>query len=244
MGRLNGKVAIITGAGSGQGAAEARLFAAEGAKVVVSDINEAAARAVAAEIGAAAIAVRHDVAEQADWAHVVSEAQRAFGAVHILVNNAGVYKPRALQDTDRALLDLHYQVNVVGVFLGMSAVREAMREAGGGSIINIASGAGLKGFANMLAYSGSKWMVRGISRCAALDLAEDKIRVNVVLPGIIDTPMLAENPPEVLAAFPNLPPVRRLGTADEIARTVLFLASDEASYVIGAEICVDGGLMA
>ena len=244
MGRLAGKVAIITGGGGGQGAAEARLFAAEGAKVVVSDINEAAARAVAAEIGAAAIAVRHDVSEEADWAHAVAEAQRAFGGVNILVNNAGVYKPRSLQDTDRALLDLHYRVNVVGVFLGMNAVRPAMREAGGGAIVNIASGAGLKGFAGMLAYSGSKWMVRGLTRCAALDLADEKIRVNVVLPGIIDTPMLAENPPEVLAAFPNLPPIRRLGTADEIALTVLFLASDEASYVMGAEICVDGGLMA
>ena len=244
MARLAGKVAIITGAGSGQGAAEARLFAAEGAKVVVSDINEAAARAVADEIGAAAIAVRLDVSEEADWAKVVAEAQRAFGGVHVLVNNAGVYKPRPLQDTDRALLDLHYKVNVVGVFLGMKAVRQPMRDAGGGAIINIASGAGLKGFAGMFAYSGSKWMVRGITRCAALDLADDKIRVNVVLPGIIDTPMLAENPPEVLATFPNLPPVRRLGTVDEIARTVLFLASDEASYVMGAEIAVDGGLMA
>ena len=244
MGRLAGKVAIITGAGSGQGAAEARLFAAEGAKVVVSDINEAAARAVAAEIGADAVAVRHDVSEEADWAHVVAEAQRAFGGVHVLVNNAGVYKPRSLQDTDRALLDLHYRVNVVGVFLGMNAVREAMRDAGGGSIINIASGAGLKGFAGMFAYSGSKWMVRGLTRCAALDLADDKIRVNAVLPGIIDTPMLAENPPDVLAAFRTMPPARRLGTADEIARTVLFLASDEASYVMGAEISVCGGLMA
>ena len=244
MGRLAGKVAIITGAGSGQGAAEARLFAAEGAKVVVSDINEPAARAVAAEIGAAAIAVRHDVSEEADWAHVVAEARRAFGAVNVLVNNAGVYKPRPLQDTDRALLDLHYKVNVVGVFLGMNAVRQAMRDAGGGSIINIASGAGLKGFAGMFAYSGSKWMVRGITRCAALDLADDKIRVNVVLPGIIDTPMLAENPPEVLAAFPSMPPARRLGTADEIAQAVLFLASDEASYVMGAELSVCGGLMA
>jgi 3alpha(or 20beta)-hydroxysteroid dehydrogenase len=244
MGRLANKVAIITGAGSGQGAAEAKLFAAEGAKVVVTDINEAAARAVAAEIGEAAIAVRHDVAEEADWSNVVSEALRAFGAVHVLVNNAGVYKPRSLQDTDRALLDLHYKVNVVGVFLGMKAVREAMREAGGGAIVNTASGAGLKGFGNMLAYSGSKWMVRGISRGAAIDLAPENIRVNVLLPGIIDTPMLAENPPEVLAAFPTMSPSQRLGTVDEIARAVLFLASDEASYVMGAELTVDGGLMA
>lgn len=244
MGRLADKVAIITGAGSGQGAAEARLFAAEGARVVVTDINEAAARAVADAIGPQAIAVRHDVSEEADWSNAVGEAVRAFGAVNVLINNAGVYKPRPLQETDRALLDLHYKVNVVGVFLGMKAVRQAMIDAGGGAIVNVASGAGLKGFANMFAYSSSKWMVRGVSRCAAIDLADDKIRVNVLLPGIIDTPMLAENPPEVLAAFPSMSPAKRLGTVDEIARTVLFLASDESAYVMGAEITVDGGLMA
>ncbi|MCA1457072.1 glucose 1-dehydrogenase [Bradyrhizobium sp. BRP22] len=244
MGRLIGKVAIITGAGSGQGAAEAKLFAAEGAKVAVTDINEAAARKVAADIGASAIAVRHDVTSESDWLNAVAETRKAFGAIHVLINSAGVYKPRPLQYTDPTLLDLHYNVNVVGVFLGMAAVREVMRDSGGGSIVNIASGAGVRGFPGMLAYSGSKWMVRGISRCAAIDLAAEKIRVNVVLPGIIDTPMLAENPPEILAALPHMPPAKRLGTVDEIAQTVLFLASDEASYIMGAEVNVCGGLTA
>ena len=244
MGRLSGKVALITGAGSGQGAAEARLFAAEGARVAVTDVNEAAAAAVAGEIGADAIALRLDVTSEEDWAAAVAATLKAFDKLDILVNNAGVYKPRPIQQTDRALLDLHYNVNVVGVFLGMQAVREVMRENGGGSIVNTASGAGTKGFPGMLAYSGSKFMARGISRCAAIDLAPDKIRINLVLPGVIDTPMLLENPPEVLAAFPTMPPLQRLGTVDEIAEAVLFLASDAASYVTGAELSVCGGLMA
>ena len=244
MARLANKVAIITGAASGQGAAEARLFAAEGARVVVTDVNEKTAQAVAKEIGANAIAVKLDVTDEAGWKKVVEATLAAFGRIDILVNNAGVYKPRPIQQTDRALMDLHYNVNVVGTFLGMQAVREVMRDGGGGAIVNIASGAGTRGFPGMLAYSGSKFMVRGISRCAAIDLAADKIRVNLVLPGIIDTPMLAENPPEVLAAFPTMSPAQRLGTVEEIAEAVLFLASDAASYVMGAELSVCGGLMA
>ncbi len=244
MARLANKVAIITGAASGQGAAEARLFAAEGARVVVTDVNDAAAQAVAKEIGANAIAVKLDVTDEAGWKNVVEATLAAFGRIDILVNNAGVYKPRPIQQTDRALMDLHYNVNVVGTFLGMQAVREVMRDGGGGAIVNIASGAGTRGFPGMLAYSGSKFMVRGISRCAAIDLAADKIRVNIVLPGIIDTPMLAENPPEVLAAFPTMSPAQRLGTVEEIAEAVLFLASDAASYIMGAELSVCGGLMA
>ena len=244
MPRLAKKVAMITGAGSGQGAAEARLFAAEGARVAVTDVNEAAARSVAAEIGDNAIALRLDVTSETDWKRAVDQTSTAFGKLDILINNAGVYKPRPIQETDRALLDLHYNINVVGTFLGMQAVRGVMRDGGGGAIVNIASGAGTKGFGGMFAYSGSKFMVRGLSRCAAIDLAPDKIRVNVLLPGIIDTPMLAENAPEVLAAFPSLPPVKRLGTVEEIAAAVLFLASDEASYIIGAELSVCGGLMA
>ncbi len=244
MARLANKVAIITGAASGQGAAEARLFAAEGARVVVTDVNEKTAQAVAKEIGANAIAVKLDVTDEAGWKKVVEATLAAFGRIDILVNNAGVYKPRPIQQTDRALMDLHYNVNVVGTFLGMQAVRELMRDGGGGAIVNIASGAGTRGFPGMLAYSGSKFMVRGISRCAAIDLAADKIRVNLVLPGIIDTPMLAENPPEVLAAFPTMSPAQRLGTVEEIAEAVLFLASDAASYVMGAELSVCGGLMA
>jgi 3alpha(or 20beta)-hydroxysteroid dehydrogenase len=244
MARLTGKVAIVTGAGSGQGAAEAKLFASEGAKVAVTDINERAARAVADEIGAAAIAVRHDVSDEGDWRAAVAATLEAFGKIDVLVNNAGVYRPKPIQETDRALLDLHYRVNVVGPFLGMQAVRTAMRDAGGGAIINVASVAGTHGFPGMFAYSGSKFMLRGLSRCAAIDLAVDKIRVNTILPGIIDTPMLAENSPEVLATFATIPPAKRLGTPAEVAEAALFLASDASSYVMGAELSVCGGVSA
>ena len=244
MGRLKNKVAIITGAAGGQGKAEAVLFAAEGAKVAVTDINDAGARAVAAQLGDAAISIRHDVSDHSSWANVVSRTLAAFGRIDILVNNAGVYKPRSFQETDQQLLDFHYRVNVLGVFLGMQAVHQPMLDAGGGSIVNTASGAGMRGYAGMLAYSGSKWMVRGISKCAAVDLAADKIRVNVILPGLIDTAMLNENPPEVLEMMKSWPPAKRMGTVEEIAEAALYFASDASTYTMGAEIAVCGALTA
>ena len=244
MDRLKGKVAIITGASSGQGAAEARLFAAEGARIVIADVNEEGGRAVADALGEAAIFVRHDVSDEQSWANVVEATLAAFGRIDILVNNAGVYKPRPFQDTTKDLLDLHYKVNVLGVFLGMQAVYPVMLEAGGGSIINTSSGAGARGYPGLFAYSGSKWMVRGLSKCAAVDLAANNIRVNVILPGLIDTPMLNENTPEHLAMLSSMPPAKRLGTVEEIAEAALYLASDASSYSMGSEISVCGGLMA
>ncbi len=244
MNRLQDKVAIITGAAGGQGEAEARLFAAEGAKVVVTDINEAGAQAVAADIGGPAIAIRHDVSDEASWTNVVERTLAAFGRIDILVNNAGVYRPRSFQETDQQLMDFHYRVNVLGVFFGMKAVHQPMLDAGGGSIVNTSSGAGMRGYAGLFAYSGSKWMVRGISKCAAVDLAADKIRVNVILPGLIDTAMLNENTPEALEMMKSWPPAKRIGTAQEIAEAALYFASDASSYTMGAEITVCGGLMA
>jgi 3alpha(or 20beta)-hydroxysteroid dehydrogenase len=244
MSRLQNKVAIITGAARGQGAAEARLFAAEGASVVLTDLNEAQGSETAAEIGDAAIFVRHDVSNADAWGEVVKIAVERFGGLDILVNNAGVYKPKPFQETDRELLDLHYRVNVLGPFLGMQAVYPIMLNAGGGAIVNIASGAGVRGYPGMFAYAGSKWMLRGLSKCAAVDLAGNKIRINTILPGLIDTPMLAENSKEYFDYITSLPPAKRLGTADEVARAALFLASDDASYVTGAEIAVCGGLIA
>lgn len=241
MSRLQGKVAVITGAASGQGAAEARLFAAEGARVVVTDLSEAGA-AVAAELGANGHFARHDVAEQADWARVVRETEERFGKIDILVNNAGVYKPAPLLETDAALWDLHYRVNQLSVFLGMRAAAEAMAKTGGGAIVNISSGAGLGNVPGIFAYATSKWAVRGMSKLAASELAPLGIRVNSIHPGIIDTPMLGENTPEQLKFYEDMIPMKRIGTTDEVARLVLFLASDEASYVTGAEITVDGGI--
>ena len=244
MARLKDKVAIITGAASGQGAAEARLFAAEGARVVVTDINEVEGAAVAAEIGEAAIFLRLDVSDEDSWAQVVEATLARFSRIDILINNAGVYRPRLFQETDRALLDLHYKVNVLGVFLGMKAVEAAMLAGGGGTIVNTASGAGARGYPGMLAYATSKWAVRGLSKCAAVDLATSGIRVNTILPGLIDTPMLAENTPEYLEMISKLPPAQRLGTAEEVAEAALYLASDAASYTTGADLAVCGGLMA
>jgi len=244
MNRLKGKVAIITGAASGQGAAEAKLFASEGARVVATDLNDAAGRRIASELGESAIFVAHDVGDEPSWRKVLETTLEAFGPPTVLVNNAGVYKPKSFQATDAALLDLHYRVNVRGPFLGMQAVHPHMQQAGGGSIVNISSGAGLKGYPGLFAYAGSKWMVRGLSKCAAMDLAASKIRVNTVLPGLIDTPMLEENDPAYLRQLTQLVPLGRLGTAAEVAEAVLYLASDAASYVSGAEITVCGALTA
>ncbi len=244
MDKLRGKVAIVTGAARGQGRAEAVLFAKEGAKVVVSDIDEAGATAVAAEIGHSAIAIRHEVSDASSWANVVSRTLQTFGRIDILINNAGIYRPRSFQETDQQLLDLHYRVNVLGVFLGMKAVYQSMLDVGGGAIVNTASGAGMRGLPGMLAYSASKWMVRGISKSTAVDVAADNIRVNVILPGLIDTAMLEQNSPEALATMKSLPPAKRLGTVDEIAEAALYLVSDGASYTMGAEIAICGALMA
>ena len=244
MNRLKDKIAIITGAASGQGAAEAKLFASEGARVVLTDLNERAGREVASQIGSAALFVPHDVSEEDSWKRVVQATLDAFGRPAVLVNNAGIYKPKSFQETDVALLDLHYRVNVRGVFLGMQAVHPVMREGGGGAIVNIASGAGTRGYPGLFAYAGSKWMVRGLSKCAAMDLAGSGIRVNTILPGLIDTPMLGENDPDYLRQLTQLVPMGRLGNAQEVAEAVLYLASDAASYVSGAEIAVCGALIA
>jgi 3alpha(or 20beta)-hydroxysteroid dehydrogenase len=244
MNRLTNKIAIITGAASGQGAAEAKLFAAEGARVVLTDINAREGAAIAARIGSNALFVEHDVSDDSAWKRVIKAAVNAFGAPTVLINNAGVYKPKSFQETDSALLDFHYRVNVRGVFLGMQAVYPLMLEAGGGSIVNIASGAGARGYPGLFAYAGSKWMVRGLSKCAAVDLASSGIRINAILPGLIDTPMLNENSPEYLRQLTQMVPMGRFGTVDEVAEAALYLASDAAAYVSGAELAVCGALMA
>jgi 3alpha(or 20beta)-hydroxysteroid dehydrogenase len=241
MARLDGKVALITGAARGMGAAEARLFAAEGAKVVLTDLLDAEGQAVAAEIGAAARWLHHDVTREADWAAAVALAQSDFGGLDLLVNNAGIYQPSPLLDCETELFERIWRVNQLGVFLGMRAAVPAMRARGGGAIVNISSIAGLRGFPGAVAYVGTKWAVRGMTKTAAVELAPDCIRVNSVHPGLIETPMIAANPPEVNAGIVAATPLKRAGSSEEVARLVLFLASDEASYVTGAEVAVDGG---
>jgi len=238
--KLEGKVAIITGAGSGMGAEEAKMFAAEGARVVITDINGDACRQIAAEIGANAIAIEHDVADEAGWATVVSTVLETFGKIDILVNNAGLTRADTFDNTDAAFLRRMLDVNIVGSFLGMKAVRGPMRDNGGGVIINIASGLAFTSLPGYFAYGISKWGVRGMTRLGSKELAPDNIRVVTVTPGAIETPSLV---PAVRENAKSLIPIGRVGGADEFARVVVFIASDDASYVAGAEIMVDGAMI-
>lgn len=240
--RVDGKVAIITGAARGQGEAEARLLAAYGARVVLTDVLAEQGRAVAADIGDSALFVEHDVASEAGWAHVVDAAVSAFGSVNVLVNNAAISRPLKLEDTDLATYQHIIGVNQVGVFLGMRAVLEPMKRAGGGAIINVASVAGLQGTSTLFAYTASKWAVRGMSKSAALELARYNIRVNVINPGVIDTPINYDNPDRMNQVLVQTTPMRRMGEPSEIAEAVLFIASDAASFATGADFTIDGGM--
>ena len=240
MNRLSGKIILISGGARGQGAAEARLFVAEGAKVVIGDVLEAQGRALAAELGSAAIFVRQDVTLEADWAKAV-DAAAALGGLHGLVNNAGIYQPSTLMETDVALFERHMRVNQLGCFIGMKAVVPLMEQSGGGSIVNISSVAGLRGSPGAIAYSATKWALRGMTKAAAIDLAPRRIRVNSIHPGPIDTEMLNVRTPEQNRRRLELVPMKRRGTAEEVANLVLFLLSEESGYITGAEVAIDGG---
>jgi 3alpha(or 20beta)-hydroxysteroid dehydrogenase len=240
--RLEGKVAIVTGAARGQGEAEARLMAANGAMVILTDVLAEQGRAVAADMGDSARFVEHDVASEEGWARVVETAVSAFGSVDVLVNNAAISRPLKLEDTDLATYQHVIDVNQVGVFLGMRAVLEPMKRAGGGAIINVASVAGLQGTSTLFAYTASKWAVRGMSKSAALELARYNIRVNVINPGVIDTPINHDNPDKMNQVLVKTTPMRRMGEPSEIAEAVLFVASDAASFATGADFTIDGGM--
>jgi 3alpha(or 20beta)-hydroxysteroid dehydrogenase len=242
MARFDGKVVLVSGGARGQGAAEARMLVAEGARVVLGDVLEAEGERLAAELGPNARFLRQDVTAEADWARLVSAAEAmGGGGLHGMVNNAGIYVPRTLMETDAELFERHMRVNQLGCFLGIKAVVPAMERSGGGSIVNISSTAGLRGSARAFAYGATKWALRGMTKSAALELAPRGIRVNSVHPGPIDTAMLhirseAENAERVAQV-----PMRRMGTAEEVARLVLFLLSDESTYMTGAELAIDGG---
>ena len=242
--RLEGKVAIVSGAARGMGAAEARIFAREGAKIVIGDLLEEEGMRVASEIGEAggdALFVRLDVTDEASWRSAVTATVERFGKVDILVNNAAILRVQRLLETTEEIWDEVMDVNVKGTFLGAKAVIPEMRKAGGGSIINISSGAGITGSQRNTAYHASKGAVRIFTKSAAIQYAGENIRVNSVHPGPIDTDMLASSLSTENARRPEDVPLGRAGRPEEVAYGVLYLASDESSFVTGSEVVIDGG---
>ena len=250
MGRLDGKVALISGGARGQGATEGRMMAQEGAKVVLGDILDEQGRAVEAEIRAAggtATYVHLNVTSEADWQSAVQTAENAYGGLHVLVNNAGILMRATIEETTEDDFDRIMAVNVKGVFLGTKHAIPAMRRAGGGSIINISSVAGLVGSpGETAAYSATKGGVRLFTKSTAIQHASDNIRCNSVHPGPISTDMIKDmlEDPEQWEQRMRRLPLKRPGRPEDIAYGVIYLASDESSYVTGAELVIDGGTTA
>ena len=262
MGRLDGKVAIVTGAARGMGEAEARLFAAEGARVVVADVLEAAGRAVAESLGEEALFHHLDVTVEAAWQAVLDATVGRFGVPDVLINNAGILRVTPILTADMAEVRRVLDVNLVGAFTGLKVVGGAMVAEGRGSIVNVSSTAGLVGQSTIGAYVASKWGVRGLTKSAAVELGPSGVRVNSVHPGGTTTSMLGvgtfdaltEPPPRgyvdpdpavaAVDVMVSRVPLRRAGRPIEVARMALFLASDEASYCTGMEFVVDGGSVA
>jgi len=255
MKRVSGKVALVTGAGLGLGKASAMMLAREGARVVVSDINEKEGRCVSdaiVEAGGEAIFVRHDVSQEAGWKDVISTTLSRFGALDVLVNNAGVALSANVEETTLEQWRSLMAINLDGVFLGTRAAIGAMKKTGGGSIINLSSIEGLIGDPNLAAYNASKGGVRIFTKSAALHCAKAgyKIRVNSIHPGYILTPMVEHfaeaqgNAAAAKAAIAAMHPLGHIGEPDDIAYAVLYLASDESKFVTGSELVVDGGYTA
>ena len=247
MGRLDGKVVFISGGARGQGAAEARIFAQEGAKVVIGDVLDAEGTSVASEIaesGGDALFVHLDVTDEEDWRKAIGAAVSNFGKLDVLVNNAGIWRRGRVEDTTVEDWDTIMDVNAKGVFLGTKLAIPEMRKAGGGSIINISSTAGLVGGPRSSAYTASKGAVRLFTKATAIQYAKEGIRVNSIHPGPIETAMIQQvwqgdeqNREEAIARTP----LGRIGTPEDIAYGALFLASDESSFMTGSELVIDGG---
>lgn len=247
--RLTGKVAIITGAGSGMGEETAKLFAREGATVVATDINFEAVTRVVETIrsnGGEAIALQHDVTSRNDWENIYNEVQSVCGKLDVLVNNAGIALAKPFLDQTEEDWARTYRINIDGVMLGTQYAIPLMEQNGGGSIVNISSISALTGMAGAGAYTASKGAVRSLTKAAAVDYGKHNIRVNSVHPGYIVTPMSAPHMehPDYKQHFLNQIALPNLGRAEEVATAVLFLASDEANHITGIELPVDGGVTA
>jgi NAD(P)-dependent dehydrogenase (short-subunit alcohol dehydrogenase family) len=254
--RLDGKVALVTGAASGIGSACAERLARDGANVFVTDIQDDKGEAVAADIrksGGRAIFLHHDVTQEAQWVAAIGAARGQFGALHVLVNNAGIGRPARLTEMSLETWRLHQTINLEAAFLGMKHAIPLMQESGGGSIVSISSVAGMKAYANMTAYCASKAGLRHFTKAAALECAHYKtgVRVNSVHPGIVDTPAWADlgglvdgrpgPAPDLNAMAAASVPLGVAGSTSDIAEMVAFLAGDESRYITGAEFVVDGG---
>ncbi len=250
MGRLDGKVAIISGGARGQGATEALMMAREGARVVFGDVLDEQGRKVEAEIqelGLEATYVHLDVTSEDDWRAAIDTAVSRYGKLDVLVNNAGILIRKSIEETTVEDWDRIMAVNAKGVFLGTKHAIPAMRQAGGGSIVNISSTAGLVGSLNgSPSYTATKGAVRLLTKSTAVQYAKDNIRCNSVHPGPIDTPMIQDtlSDPALLEERMRRLPLKRVGTTEDIAYGVLYLASDESSFVTGAELVIDGGTTA
>ena len=242
-GRLEGKVALITGGARGQGAAEAKLFAEEGAAVVITDVLDSDGEAAAASDRIRYL--HHDVTDEDTWIAVVRDVLEDHGKIDALINNAGMFRYGTIAETTLADYRQVIDVNQIGVFLGLKHVGPVMAVAGSGSIVNISSVAGMRGPATMIAYTASKWAVRGMTKVAMNEFAPSGVRVNSIHPGLIETPMLEHHPMIERgegAALIRRVPYGRLGEAVEVARLALFLASDDSEYMNGVEFVIDGGM--
>jgi NAD(P)-dependent dehydrogenase (short-subunit alcohol dehydrogenase family) len=244
VGRLSGKVAIITGAALGMGAAEAKLFAKEGAKVVATDIKDDVLQEVVNEIkanGGDAIGLKHNVISEEEWKKVIQTTIDHYGKVDILVNNAGIASPKTMAQMEMDEWNKVMDINLNGCVIGMKYVIPEMQKSGGGSLINISSIGGIVGMAGSSPYTAAKGALRSLTKSAAVEYGKDKIRVNSVHPGIIETPMTAESFKDALPFYKTFTQLPYFGQPEDVAYGVLFLASDESRFMTGAELVIDGG---